>query len=82
MSRKILNKAAKVKVMKEDDQLRLCELQSLPRQGHLIRSAPPDVPAIWSEAIQGLPDEQFKFALNAAHDTIPHNSNLFLWKGR
>ena len=38
------------------------------------------MPAVWAEAVQGLPDEQFKFALNAAHDTLPHNANLHLWK--
>ena len=26
-----------------------------------------------------LPEEQFKCALNAAHDTLPHNANLRLW---
>ena len=56
------------------------QLQSLPRQGHMVRSFPPDMPAVWAEAIQRLPDEQFKFALNAAHDTFPHNANLHLWK--
>ncbi len=82
MSRKALKKAAKVSVTKADDAARLRELQNLPQQDHLIRSAPPDSPAIWAEAIQGLPDALFKFALNAAHDTLPHNANLFLWKKR
>ena len=80
LSRKALRVAAKRSVTKEDDHARLSQLQSLPRQGHMVRSFPPDMPAVWAEAVQGLPDEQFKFALNAAHDTIPHNANLHLWK--
>jgi len=80
LSRKALRVAAKRSVTKEDDHARLSQLQSLLRQGHMVQSSPPDMPAIWAEAVQGLPDEQFKFALNAAHDTLPHNANLHLWK--
>ena len=35
---------------------------------------------IWSKAVQTLPAEQMKFALNAAVDELPHNANLHLWK--
>ena len=80
LSRKALRVAAKRSVTKEDDHARLSQLQSLPRQGHMARSFPPDMPAVWAEAVQRLPDEQFKFVLNAAHDTLPHNANLHLWK--
>ena len=80
LSRKALRVAAKRSVTKEDDHARLSQLQSLPRQGHMVQSFPPDMPAVWVEAVQGLPDKQFRFALNAAHDTLPHNANLHLWK--
>ena len=76
LSRKALRVAAKRSVTKEDDHARLSQLQSLPRQGHMVRSFPPNMPAVWAKAVQGLLDEQFKFALNAAHDTLPHNANL------
>ena len=35
---------------------------------------------IWSDAVKSLPSESLKFALNAASDTLPHNSNLALWR--
>ena len=31
-------------------------------------------------AVFSLPEQIFKFALNAVTDTLPHNQNLFLWK--
>ncbi len=33
----------------------------------------------WAKAFQSLPNKSFKFALNAAHETLPHNANLNLW---
>ena len=80
MSGKALRIAAKRQVAKKDDQARLSELQSLPKQGDLSHLATPTAAAtIWVDVVQGLPDEPFKFALNAAHDTLPHNANLHLW---
>ena len=35
---------------------------------------------MWAKAVQALPSNTMKFALNAAHDTLPHNANLQLWK--
>ena len=51
----------------------------MPRQGHLIRFSNSNTATCWAEAVQSLPDEPFKFILNAAHDTLPHNANLHLW---
>ena len=76
-SRKALLTAAKRRVSSED--VRLTGLQSLPRQGHMIRATTPDTATIWAKAVQSLPDDSFKFALNAAHDTLPHNANMHLW---
>ena len=78
-SRKALATAAKRRVSDEDEETRLHNLQSLPRQGHLIRSSNPNTATCWAEAVQSLPDEPFKFILSAAHDTLPHNANLHLW---
>ena len=35
---------------------------------------------IWATAVGGLGSEILKFALNAATDTLPHNSNLAKWR--
>ncbi len=61
---------------------RLDSLKSLPRQGQMLRFATPEAAPIWAKAIQSLPQRVFKFALNTAHGTLPHNSNLHLWKNR
>ena len=34
----------------------------------------------WSRAVWVLPSHMMSFALNAAQDTLPHNSNLVRWK--
>jgi len=39
-----------------------------------------DTAAVWAKAVQTLPLNTMKFALNAAHDTLPNNVNLQLWK--
>ena len=48
----------------------------------MMRTASPDGASLWSKAVQSLPAEQMRFALNAAVDTLPHNANLHLWKRR
>ena len=45
-----------------------------------MREVTPDGAYIWSKAVQTLPAEQMKFALNSAVDMLPHNANLHLWK--
>ena len=35
---------------------------------------------MWADAVSGLGSEEIKFALNAATDTLPHNSNLAKWR--
>jgi len=80
MSRRTLKVAAKRAIAEEENHTRLSEVQSLPRQGHMSCTATASGAAsIWADVIKQLPDEQFKFSLNAAHDTLPHNSNLHLW---
>ena len=34
---------------------------------------------IWAQAVQSLPERAFKFALNVAHSTLPHNAILHIW---
>ena len=68
----MLAKRVKNAVMFEDAMERR---ESLPVQGQLMRvhSFASD---IWATAVGGLGSEVLKFALNAATDTLPHNSNL------
>ena len=37
---------------------------------------------VWSAAVNSLPLESQKFTLNAASDTLPHNSTLSIWRRR
>jgi hypothetical protein len=79
-TRKGLTQAVKRKVIEEDDRVRQSQLFALEKQGQMMSTTPPDAAPLWSKAIQSLPPEQSKFALNAAVDTLPHNANLHLWK--
>ena len=81
-TRKSLRIASMKKLKNEEDETRADNLKSLPRQGQMMRIATPEAAPIWAKTIQYLPQHVFKFALNAAHDTLPHNANLHLWKKR
>ena len=81
-SRKALTKSAKTLVSEEVNSSRLDNLQSLERQGQLSRCTSPICAPIWSRAVLALPEDQLKFAINAAVDVLPHNSNLYLWRRR
>ena len=79
-SRKALLSAAKGRVNNSDNVARLDQVKSLERQGEMLRATTPDTATTLAKAIQSLPHEQMKFALNTAVDTLPHNSNLHMWK--
>jgi hypothetical protein len=81
-SRKALTKSAKALVSEEVNSSRLDNLQGLERQGQLSRCTSPSCAPIWSRAVLALPEDQLKFAINAAVDVLPHNSNLYLWRKR
>ena len=81
-SRKALTKSAKVLVSEEVNSSRLDNLQSLGRQGQLSRCTSPSCAPIWSRVVLALPEDQLKFAINAAVDVLPHNANLYLWRMR
>lgn len=77
--RQTLAKRAKNAVMFDDATERREYAESLPVQGQLMRvqSFAAD---IWATAVSNLGSETLKFALNAATDTLPHNSNLAKWR--
>ena len=73
-------KFTKGAVTEEVNSSRLNHYQSLERQGQLSRCTSPSCAPIWSRVVQAWPEDQFKFAINAAVDVLPHNANLYLWK--
>ena len=77
-NRKSLVSAARRATQQADDARRESELNRLEKQGQMMRTATPD--GARSKAVQSLPAEQVRFALNAAVDTLPLNANLHLWK--
>ena len=79
-NRKALRVAVKLKCSAEDEQAKQEHLLHLPRQGQMSRIATQASATVWANALTSLHPEQFKFALNASHDTLPHNANLHLWK--
>ena len=74
--------AAKRQVKSDDVTTHLAELTCLEKEGHMLGAAPTDAATIWSKAVQALPQNTLKFALNARLDTLLHNNNLHLWKKR
>ena len=52
--------------------------QSLERQGKMSRCMDQECAHVWAVLVKALLEEQMKFALNAALDVLPHNSNLHL----
>ena len=82
MPRKRLSTVAKKVVQDDNHQQMLQGLQGLERQGHMSCCSSPESAQICAEALKMLTDEQFKFALNSAVDTLPHNLNLRPWNKR
>ena len=73
LPRKSFAVAAKYRVSNEETNHHLNRLKSLPRQGSLICSTTHGVAAVWAKVIDSLPNEPFKFVLNAAYDdTLPN----------
>ena len=72
----------KMSITTSDTQQMKDHLLSLPKQGSFPANAQDDNQALWSEVISTLPEQTFKFILNASLDTLPTNHNLFLWKKR
>ena len=78
--RSVLGKRAKLLVAEEESAAHLEHAKSLPQQGELLRDTPDQAAAkVWSVAVGYLSSSATKFILNAACDSLPHNSNLSLW---
>ena len=79
-SSKKLKRRATARVLENDNESRAAGLHSLERQGHMMRACSTESVSIWAKVVQALPPDQLRFILNATVDTLPHNSNLYLWK--
>ena len=80
-SRCTLMNRAKAKLTLEDADIRAGKAKALPKQGQLLREGSEIGGQIWTLAVSAMSSEKMKFTLNAATDTLPHNSNLALWRG-
>ena len=80
-TRKTLSIEAKRAVKNQDYMARLEELKAA---DFLNRAKWLELPSatILAESLKALPSHDLKFALNAMHDTLPHNANLNLWRKR
>ena len=77
--RRILLKHVKNTANVEDATSRRSQAEALPLQGQMLRANNLTADGIWAAAVSNLGSEAMKFALNAASDTLPHNSNLARW---
>ena len=77
--RQKLSQQAKAIVEDGDTSVRLTHSTSLVKQNRPLHDNS-RAPHIWSDTITSLPESVLSFALNALTDTLPHNSNLYLWK--
>ena len=66
-------------LMTEDADRRVEHAKSLPCQGQFARGTYDSAAEIWSVAVSSVSSGTLKFIMNAATDTLPHNSNLVLW---
>ena len=68
VSRRGLAARTKAKVTRDANSRRE-HVESLPQQGQLMRETDEEATEVWSAAVNSLPSEGLKFALNAASDT-------------
>lgn len=78
-SRQAVTRAVKSVIAEEEGDRRHHNLCQLPLQGEMARLWDEASPALWVKAVQGLPPEPLKFALNASLNTLPTNANLHTW---
>ena len=81
-SHRAVKRAVKSHLTEEEvDYRHQCPCQ-LPTQGEMARAWEESFPAWRVVAVQTLPPEPMKFALNASLNSLPSNSNLHLWGKR
>ena len=81
MGRKKLSRIAKNMVAENDNNTTFSTVISSERQTAALHHVEEEAAAEWAAALECLSPSELRFALNACQDTLPHNSNLALWKG-
>ena len=81
MGRKKLSQIAKNMVAEDDNNTTFFTVMSSERQTGALHHVEEEAAAEWAAALECLSPSELKFTLNACQDTLPHNSNLALWKG-
>ena len=81
MGRKKLSKVAATMIVEDESDDRLSVLLSSERQTGALHLVEEEPAAQWASALERLTPSERKFALNACQDSLPHNSNLAIWKG-
>ena len=71
-NRRALTGAVKTLLAEEDAGTRLDQLCSLPVPGDMARRWDGCAAELWMRAVQGLPPEAMKFAINASLDSLSH----------
>ena len=80
-NKRTLTRRTKAAIMEEDTERRLRHARGLEHQGQLLRATDDKAAEIWTSAALQLPPLVLKFCMNAAQDTLPHNSNLACGRG-
>ena len=78
-SQQAVARAVRTIIVEEEEDWRHHDLCQLPLQGEMARLWDETSPALWVKAVQGLPPEPLKFALNASLNTLPTNAILHTW---
>ena len=78
-SRRTVSRAVKTIIAEEEGDKRHQDLCQLPAQSEMARSWEKSSPDLWVKAVQGLPLEPLKIALNASLNTLPTNAVLHMW---
>ena len=79
-NKRMLVRRVKACIVEKETAKRLEHAKSRKHQGQLLSETEDEVAGIWSSVVLQLPPQVFRFSMNAAQDTLPHNTNLSLWK--
>ena len=81
VKRQTLARRVKITIKIDDTIARREEAEALPCQSQMLWDSSLPVDLVCTTAVSRLGSEDMKFALNAATDTLPQNSNLARWNG-
>ena len=76
-----LTKVATTLIEDDDSNDSFSAVVSLERQTGALHVVEEEAAAQWASALEHLTSSELNFTLNACQDSLPHNSNLAIWKG-